>query len=223
MVIMAHFHTYRALRRRVKESAAAHGSGETAGSRHRDPNATAPPPPRPPSHNLTPPRGGKVNGRAGPCLPLRLEGLRNRQRTPSPRPRGNADDAPAQTLKKFQIYIYINPIKAFSERRGIDSEICEELAALNFQCGNAPLLGSPREEVETEVRLGAVMMVQAWGEGRQSLIFYFGSLQVESASNGGESFKPTHRFVRRWPRAASIHFSFRRFSLSDDTLGRGGG
>lgn len=61
MVITLHFHTYRALRQRVKERAPAHVSGDSL--IHTE-------------HN--PPRGAKVNGRAGTCLPVRSDELRKR-------------------------------------------------------------------------------------------------------------------------------------------------
>lgn len=69
MVIIAHFHTYRALCQWVKESAAAHVSSKTASSQRFDPNR---------STIWLLHTAGKVNGRAGTCLPNRFNELHKR-------------------------------------------------------------------------------------------------------------------------------------------------
>lgn len=67
-MITAHFHTYRAHCRWVKESAAVHVSGGTGSLIQLWRRCS-----------LTPARSGKVNGRAGSCLPNRFNELCKRR------------------------------------------------------------------------------------------------------------------------------------------------
>lgn len=177
MVITAHFHTYRARRRRVKESAAAHVGGETGDPQRLDPSFRG-------RRDLSPPRGGKVNGRAGTCMPIRSDERIERRRALLLKC-GEGARARRSRFGEILFKKKKERERRALERRAVDFEINQESSGMKCHRGKTAAAAAPVWKREASSKRGKKDCEKKHLRYLGGALRYSGEMKRRRAGGGG--------------------------------------